>query len=90
MPAVTDATFLRRKNVKRKNGRDTLRRNCQEFSRSEKARAGRDAGWSGRYVFASQKRKAQKWQGCHFCAAQGIEAEILLAERIAEPKDWSG
>jgi hypothetical protein len=49
-----------------------------------------DAGWRNRYVFAEQKRKAQKWHGCHFCAAQGIEAEILLVERIAEPKDWSG
>jgi hypothetical protein len=35
------------------------------------------------YVFAKQKRKAQKWHGCHFWAAQGIEAEILLAQ----PKD---
>jgi hypothetical protein len=61
-----------------------------------------------RFRFASQKRKAQKWQDLRsycqefceaklpranraaVCPAQGIEAEILLAERIAEPKDWSG
>jgi hypothetical protein len=43
--------------------------------------AGRDAGGAGFPVFVTQKREAKKWQGGHFLAAQGIEAEIPEARR---------
>ncbi|MDR0641776.1 MAG: hypothetical protein LBG07_04865, partial [Treponema sp.] len=42
------------------------------------------------YVFAKQKRKAQKWHGCHFLAAQGIEAEIPETLPQVKSRNWSG
>jgi hypothetical protein len=41
------------------------------------------------YVFAKQKRKAKKWHGCHFLAAQGIETEIPETLPQVKSRNWS-
>jgi hypothetical protein len=43
--------------------------------------AGTEAGREEPASFAEQKTEAIKWHGCHFIAAQGIEAEILLRSK---------
>jgi hypothetical protein len=85
MPAVINAAFLLRKNVKPKNGilRSYFWSFAKQNSQGQTAPARRPAGTNSD-VFAKQKRKAQKWHGCHFWAAQGIEAEFLRS------KNWSG
>jgi hypothetical protein len=32
--------------------------------------------------FGSAKLQKQKWHGCHFCAAQAIEAEFFAKQKI--------
>jgi hypothetical protein len=50
-------------------------------SQPSAALAGMDAGCVNVYVFALQKRKAKKWYGCHFLAAQGIERKYRKPRR---------
>jgi hypothetical protein len=57
-----------------------------EFRREMTGMAARDGGWSKFLKFLLRKNfEAGKWHGCHFPAAQGIEAEIPEAPAIWRP-----